>query len=104
MSAYRQVILSGLFWIAGPGWPADEWCERLGEMARASVELRDAGVPITVCLQHVEETGALEAIRKALRAQCYGAYDGQETPQQARQRAIRICREAAAQVREEVGR
>lgn len=63
-------------------------------MARATVVMREAKIPIAVCLRHVEETGAIEAIQTALRAQCYGAYEGRETPEQAQQRAIRICREA----------
>lgn len=89
--------MSGLFWIAGPVW-AGGWCERLGEMARATVVLREAGVPMAVCLRHVQETGAPAAIQTALRAQCYSAYEGSETPEQARDRAIRLCREAEAQV------
>ena len=89
--------MSGLFWISVPVWAGD-WCERLGHMAQATVTLREAGVPMTVCLRHVAETGAQEAIQTALRAQCHSAYEGQETPEQARQRAIRLCREAEAQV------
>ena len=67
-------------------------------MARATVVLREAGVPMTVCLRHVQETGAPAAIQTALRAQCYSAYEGGETPEQAQQRAIRLCRAAQAQV------
>ncbi|MFZ1827253.1 MAG: hypothetical protein WAW42_00455 [Candidatus Competibacteraceae bacterium] len=63
-------------------------------MARATVVMREAKIPIAVCLRHVKETGAIEAIQTALRAQCYSAYEGRETPEQAQQRAIRICREA----------
>ena len=95
---YRAVILSGLVWIAGPVWADEAWCARLGEMARATVVLRDAGVPIAVCLQHVADTGAAAAMQTALRAQCYSAYEGQESPEQARDRAIRLCRDADAQV------
>lgn len=100
--AYRAVIVSGLLWIAGPVWAGEGWCERLGEMARATVELREARVPMAVCLQHVADTGAPGAIQAALRAQCYSAYEAGETPEQARVRAIRICREAAAQVERDV--
>ena len=99
---YRTVIVSGLFWLAsGPVWAGD-WCERLGEMARATVVLREAGVPMTGCLRHVQETGAPAAIQTALRAQCYSAYEGQENPEQAQQRALRTCREAQAQVEADV--
>jgi hypothetical protein len=73
-------------------------------MARATVIAREAGVPITTCFRHVKETGALDAIQIALRAQCHAAYEGQETPEQAQQRAIRICREAQAQVEEDLSR
>ena len=97
MGTYRAVLLIGLFWIAGPVWAGD-WCERLGEMAQATVVLREAGVSMAVCLRHVAETGASEAIQTALRAQCYSAYEGRGTPKQARDRAIRVCREAQAQV------
>lgn len=100
---YRAVILIGLFWLAsGPGWADEGWCARLGEMARATVVLREAGVPMTVCLRHVQETGAQAAIQTALRAQCYSAYEGGETPEQAQQRSLRICREAQAQVEADV--
>jgi hypothetical protein len=71
-------------------------------MARATVVMREAKIPIAVCLRHVEETGAIEAIQTALRAQCYSAYECRETPEQAQQRAIRICREAQAQVEADV--
>lgn len=102
---YRAVILIGLFWLAsGPGWADEAWCARLGEMASATVVLREAGVPMTVCLRHVQETGAEAAIQTALRAQCYSAYEAGETPEQARDRATRICREARAQVMADVGR
>jgi len=101
---YRAVIVSGLMWLASGPAEAGDWCERLGEMARATVTLRDAGVPMTVCLRHVAETGAQAAIQTALRAQCYSAYEGQETPDQARDRAMRLCREAQAQVERQAHR
>lgn len=100
--SYRAVILSGWVWITGPVWAGEDGCTRLGEMARTTVVLRDAGVPMAVCLQHVAATGAQEAIQTALRAQCYSAYEGQESPEQARVRAIRLCRDAAAQVERDI--
>jgi len=94
---YRAFIVIGLVWASGPVWAGD-FCQRLGEMARATVVMREAAVPMAVCLRHVADTGAPAAIQTALRAQCYSAYEEQETPEQARDRAIRICREAEAQV------
>lgn len=99
---YSAVILSGLVWIAGPVWAGEDWCVRLGEMARTTGVLRDAGAPMAVCLQHVAATGAQEAIQTALRAQCYSAYEGRESPEQARVRAIRICRDAEEQVERDI--
>ena len=94
--------MSGLFWLAGPIWAADAWCLRLGEVAEAAVVAREAGVPLETALTTVEQVAMTDAVRRAVRANTYAGYEGAETAAQARQRAIRICQEAAAQVEADV--
>lgn len=97
-------MLSGLFWIGGPVWAEGDWCAALGELARATVVARDAGVPMETCLRNVAAVETSDAVRSALRAQVYAAYHGRETPERARARAVRICREASAIVTEDLRR
>lgn len=100
----RYLGIIAIVWSGGPAWAAGDWCAALGEMARATVAARDAGVPMETCLRNVATADASEAARSALRAQVYAAYHGHETPDQARVRAVRICREAQAAVIEDVRR